>query len=110
MNNGKTGLKAFLYVICTIIGACACFFAMEGTGTYKYEAMIGDSLGVETSVIVVDLEIRELEDYEGPYACETLDDEFDLLEDGELSVWVWFQRLQLWVRMDQNGELHYGTS
>lgn len=110
MINGKIKHPGFLIVICTILTAVGCFFAMEGTGTYKYEAMVGDSLGKSPAIVLLALEITEIMDYQGPLVDETLDDEFDLLDSGELDRWVWFDRIQVYVFRDGNGQDHYGTS
>ena len=109
MFNGKIKHPGFLIVICTILTAVGCFFAMEGTGQYKYEAMVGDSLTGSPAVILLTLEIVELPNYSGPLIDESLDDEYDLLDDGELDRWVWFSRIEIYVRRDENGHDHYGT-
>jgi len=110
MNNGKITRKACFMVLSALIAVCACFFAMEGAGTYKYQAMVGDSTYTAPVKLPQNatVAIFKLDNYNGPFIDENLDDEYDLLDGDER--WIWFPRLQLWVLMDQNGEIHYGTS
>lgn len=101
---------SILSVLCGLIIICSCYFGFSGSGKYDYEGEAGKPPETEAGETPAqpNTVIIEITPYEGLPACETLDEEFDLMDDSEL--WCWFTRLNCYVRMDGDGALHYGKS
>lgn len=75
MDNGSIRRLNFSVVLCGLFLVCGCFFAFSGTGNYEYEGETGTPENPELTVTL---------DGDSIPIPETLDDEFDLIDDPDL--------------------------
>jgi len=102
-------VRIFFILSAVVLLAVACVFAFSGSGNYEYEGTTEEVQGApEVMQSYMPPDIIEIIPYTGEEADEDIDDEFDLLDDGDLD-WHWFERLECFVLMDYEGELHYGS-